>query len=106
MAVEAVTQLIEDRNVDAFRNSTKQWNAMTANMFIIQSYELQDVKIKAALNVPKDGIETLFTLQPVDWTNNVQSQTAFEWRLTSLTDLGSPVEHAVGRINVHNKRGR
>lgn len=91
MAVEAVRQVIDDRNAAVETSAEK---------IVPEGYTLNDFNVKSALTVPENGaVEMIFRMMPVAWTLAAASQTAFEFNVGSYRDK-TWIEHAVGTIRI------
>ncbi|KAI9727214.1 MAG: Type I Iterative PKS [Cirrosporium novae-zelandiae] len=84
MAIEAVTQVAEDRGT------------------IPEGYALQGLHITSPLVLPIEGeVETLFNLLVLDGINSKEATRWFDFKVSSVTPDNKWTEHAAGRIAVH-----
>lgn len=104
MAIEAAHQVTDEQNRKTILQAIKAGETKTLHRKIlnIHSYELTDLRIKAALTLSDDaGVETLFELRPIEWTNDSQAEHYFGFKVTSVSKSSdSWSTHAVGNIRI------
>ena len=87
MAMEAITQLNEDR----------------PNPVPIHGYVLRDISIKFALVTPDDdnGIETVFSMQPSVHSEGENQNTWWDFNMSSISSDGHWKDHMTGTIAIN-----
>lgn len=93
MAMEAITQLNEDR----------------PDPVAIHGYVLRDVSIKLALVTPDDdnGIETVFSMQPSVHSEGETQNTWWDFNMSSISSNGNWKNHMTGTIAINaRERGQ